>query len=765
MTPGQNLAVYQLGEVAAAGVDRTLEIERVINPNGSDPRVRVFIRVRIGSVAEVGTGLHLREWEQFMLLIPPRFPFQRPDVIVLHNRFAGKPHVQWIHHLCLYQSSSEWNPSDGIFGLLDRLEYWLKQGALDQLDPIGEPLHPPAVYADYAVGKIVVPRENTPQFDSAFWLGVVQTIEHSERIELGAWHSLDNVPPDGKCAIALLFSSPLPWEYPTNVAEFFRESERQGVGSEYLFRILKLASLFTDPGQPIYLVLGSPMRGVAGGLRRQHLSVWAIESQMSDYIRNTVGNWTDTNELSVLRENFESLLKDHLAQSKLSWCRVLEARPEVTERRDRSAPIQFFRGKAVSIWGCGALGAYVALSLCRAGVRKLVLRDYGIVTPGILVRQPYMADDIGKLKIDALKSQLLLIRPDIEIETIQSNIETDLSKQDFDLSNGSDFIIDATAADLVRRRLEMVWNRTSKRVLISALMLDNEAKRLITVVVGPENSGAAWDTFRNTKLMLLKDSTYVEFSNAFFPAKQKGNLFQPEPGCSEPTFIGSNADSTALAGIGLNLIAQDAAIVAKDAAISHVFAQPASGQAHSSAFNFEKGIVVQTGDFEIRLSQAAKREMIAWVLQNRRLRGGKVETGGLLWGEWDDATRIIWVTDASGPPTDSSHSETLFICGTNGTLNEHNVRTQNSRLATGYIGMWHTHPASRPMPSEIDIQGMNQILTAGELSPRRNILLIIGKESNRASIGAYIFRRTRNSGGATIYPLGQGRIYLTEDFL
>src|SRR6185295_4414864 len=117
----------------------------------------------------------------------------------------------------------------------------------------------------------------------------------------------------------------------------------------------------------------------------------------------------------------------------------------------------------------------------------------------------------------------------------------------------------------------------------------------------------------------------------------------------------------------------------------------------------------------VRIKPSAMHEIMAWISQNRRIRHESVETGGLLWGEWDDATGIVWVTDASGPPPDSNHSEDLFLCGTKGTKKEHESRSKGSRLSVGYIGMWHTHPVSKPFPSTTDFAGMLQILTADEL--------------------------------------------------
>jgi integrative and conjugative element protein (TIGR02256 family) len=766
MTDGQSSALWQLREITAANPG-CVEIENVSAPTEKSSWVWLTVSIRIGAIPRVEGGLRLRERETFQIGIHPDFPLYVPSVWVGHTRFAGQPHVQWTRHLCLFQAAAEWNPSDGMFGLLDRLEYWLRKGALNQLDPEGEPLHPPAVYADLKIGKYVIPKANAPVFEGSLWLGLAEIIDQLRHIEIVGWFDLDSLPSNGRVAMSLLFNSPLPWEYPTKVAELFGECERQGVAKESLFKILKAASYLTPEGQPLYMILGAPMRGIAGGARKQHLSVWAIDAEAAESIRLTISQIGDREDIAELREKFARSLMNVLGEMSISWCPVIEARPEVTVRRDIESPLSYFRDKTVSVWGCGALGAPVAIHLCRAGARRIVLRDKAIVTPGILVRQPYVEDDVCNQKVEALKSHLLSIRRDIEIEAIHSNVETLLSSLDESWSDGSDLVIDATASDLVRRRLEIRWPSSEQdRVPVASLMLDRSATRLITAVVGAQFSGATWDAFRKAKIEILRDPLMKGFADGFFPAEITERPFQPEPGCSEPTFVGSSADSSALASVGLNLIATQIKDIEAESAISTLFSQPAlaSGVSCSPSFVKHKAdFVLLLKDHQIRITQSALKEVKAWASKNRRTRKADVETGGLLWGEWDEATRIIWVTGASGPPPDSKHSAKHFVCGVIGTKEEHETRIRLSRRSVGYIGMWHTHPTSRPLPSETDFAGMHDILTAGELPPRKNLLLIFGKESGHDAVGAFLFRRIK----ADVYVHGllEGRRPLPEKIL
>lgn len=757
MTYGQELALLQLQQIADVD-DYSLEVEEVIEPNGTNPLLQVKINISIGPVERVVGGLPLRQRERFTLRIPPSFPIKKAEVQVEHNRFAGWPHVQWIHHLCLYQSETEWNPSDGIFGLITRLEYWLRQGAKNQLDPQGEPLHPPAVYAGDEIGKLVIPRRDTPAFDGAFWIGIAEIKENARFIEINGWHGLDAVPANIECAVTILFSSPLPWEYPSTGIDLFLECESQGVSQELLFGVLKLAGICSKEDNPIYIILGSPMRGIAGGERKQHLSVWAIPPKTARDIRASLRQTNDSAPAEELRTSLQTMLIQ-----RVSWCRVIEDRPELTVRRDQGAAVSFFRGKTVAMWGCGALGGNAAILLARAGVKKLILYDKGIVTPGILVRQPYVEGDIAEGKAEALANHLRQISKDLEIEPRYCDLERLLSDDSADWRDGSDVVIDATASDAVRRRVEILWKRGNCMPL-AAMMIDRTAQQLMTAVVGTKYPGAAWHVWRNTKIELLLIDASSGFADGFFPSRITDRPFQPEPGCSEPTFIGSAADSSALAAIGLNLVATDLSKQPMESAVSHLFAQPTTSS-KSLRFEFDPDFVIRVNDYDVRITQAALHEMKAWISSNRRVRKRTVETGGLLWGEWDDATRIVWVTDASGPPPDSYHAETKFVCGVEGTREEHDRRSKFTRGAVGYVGMWHTHPISEPWPSEIDLAGMHQILTEGRLPPHRNLLFIVGKDSGRDALGVYLFRTKKGDAISAVHELRTGRMALLEHFL
>ena len=77
------------------------------------------------------------------------------------------------------------------------------------------------------------------------------------------------------------------------------------------------------------------------------------------------------------------------------------SREEYFSKRDPYA-FPILQKATVGIAVLGGLGSNIAVSLARAGIGKLILADYDIVTLENLNRQQYNISQIGKLKVDAI---------------------------------------------------------------------------------------------------------------------------------------------------------------------------------------------------------------------------------------------------------------------------------------------------------------------------------------------------------------------------
>ena len=69
----------------------------------------------------------------------------------------------------------------------------------------------------------------------------------------------------------------------------------------------------------------------------------------------------------------------------------------------------------VGIAGAGGLGSNCAAHLVRAGVKRLVVADFDVVSESNLNRQFFFRDQLGQKKVEALAVNLRRIEPDLDL--------------------------------------------------------------------------------------------------------------------------------------------------------------------------------------------------------------------------------------------------------------------------------------------------------------------------------------------------------------
>ncbi len=588
-----------------------------------------------------------------------------------HSRVPlGPPHRVWASHsdwastrVCSGGAASSLSPRPPSGGepekgvrngrlLRQRLELWLCRAAVGELDPAGAPLHPPAVYTSGKAPRLVV-RADTPEVSEIPWVGMARLERVTEkRIDVVGWtedlgDDFENLAP------AVLLPKPMDWEYPTSARELLDALATRGVPWERLLALLRLGSLRRpeDVGMP--LIVGTPMRRDSNGELQQHIAAWYFEEWVAKAIRLSLSAYSDHEELRKIGEEVEQILADWADDAKVAWCRIDEMRPQVTERRDsESALHRVFEGRSVSVWGCGAIGGHVAEWLARAGVAHLDLYDYGSVSAGILTRQPYVDAEIGRAKAGALAKRLKAISPDLEVAGHVENIlEGPLAREDW--HDGADFVIDATAAPAVASKLEAVKRKFGSGVATAlGMIFGHTAEHGICVVAPPGHSGGTADLLRQTMLDCTGRVGLGDFANEFWPDPPRVDVFQPEPGCSAPTFRGSGAEVAALAG---TLLTSATAAIAKSPsqASGHLHVLPSAPHRgpRSVKLGWETDTILQDGldRYEVRISPRAHRSMQAWIARNDRASDSRSETGGVLFGRRDPAAGVLWVVEARPP--------------------------------------------------------------------------------------------------------------------
>ncbi len=80
-------------------------------------------------------------------------------------------------------------------------------------------------------------------------------------------------------------------------------------------------------------------------------------------------------------------------------------------------------GTRVGIAGAGGLGSNVAAHLVRAGVEKLAIADFDVVSESNLNRQFFFRDQIGRRKVEALAENLRRIDPSIDLRLLDGRLD------------------------------------------------------------------------------------------------------------------------------------------------------------------------------------------------------------------------------------------------------------------------------------------------------------------------------------------------------
>jgi len=81
--------------------------------------------------------------------------------------------------------------------------------------------------------------------------------------------------------------------------------------------------------------------------------------------------------------------------------------------------------KVVGIAGAGGLGSNCAVALARVGVGKLIIADFDVVEKSNLNRQYYFLNQLGQKKVVALRNNINLINPDVNVEVHDIKLKAD----------------------------------------------------------------------------------------------------------------------------------------------------------------------------------------------------------------------------------------------------------------------------------------------------------------------------------------------------
>jgi hypothetical protein len=746
VTEGQKGAIAQLSAMAEDSHGK-LVVGKWLEPDECKSLVVPIVLDCRGFTVADG-GLPLRESEKFYLWIGPDFPFSCPGVSVDHERFAGQAHVQWKHSLCLYLSpSTDWNPQRGMFGLLERLEVFLEVRAGGKEELGDAPMHPPVAYLGRDWER-VISSANTPVVSKTAWGGSATLVRAPSGLwEISGYGSMVAASETQLNAAVFLLPIRLPFEFPTTLEGLIDHLVGSGIDERTFKRALGKAAEANGPDTQLYVIIGTPSRAGASGGIIQNLAIWKISAEEANYVR-----------LLQLPKNPTDRLKELVVQAgptvwrliggKVNWCRVMEARPEAVIRRDADTVGDMVIGRRIAIWGAGALGAPIALWAAKMGAKSIRIYDNKVVSPGLVVRQPYRKADIGLAKARCLAAQLKVFDDSIDVSGHVANVVdllgTDGWHKDLDL------IIDATANLAVLQKTETVRRDSVTRgVPIISVGVGPSCENGIVRVADAGSREGPWATDRRAKLEMSSED--LRHFDLLWPEASDG-LFQPEPGCGDPTFRGSASECAAMAGTLLNLGLQ---LLSKLDG-NHRSAFAVTGQ-QGHGFATRQRILENPKVISDSMSPGREvfipRAVLATMdleMQQMAKKAEDIETGGVILGEWCHLSNRIYVDRVTGPPVDSICSKDEFQCGIDG-VDELSLKAQiETRGSCQLVGIWHSHPKGSANQSGTDFATMSDAVRQARPSTRQFLMLIRGKGIKE--IAAYGYTRKE------VEELGAGRI-------
>ncbi len=561
---------HLLAELKALAQQRPDDIQVRGRPTlDRDGEAVLRITLRTADIPHHEGGLQLRDTEEFILRLRPS-AYSLPAIEVDHARFLGYPHVLAGQRLCIYlDPSREWQPTLGVAGLLTRLWDWLVDAAAGNFNASTAMYH--------AVGGVPHQADDTPTI-------VIRESGPAKRHQTArliarSTHRYDltysseaagfRIPvialatalPFGAASTFALLLALLDDPYMDRLEE---RAPRIAPQSPAFLTALLASAVRNHDGTEQYFVLAVPHP--AGG--PPHLLGGRLPVPTANALRRIAQQHGVGVALDPTRINTEIPIE---------WCRMSDERPEVTIRRDDGRPVNGFQGKTVHIWGCGGLGSWIAELIVRAGASEITVCDPGVITGGLLVRQNYVEDDIGRSKAEALASRLRAIRDDLTVTVAEGHLPEDPTS-----CLAADLIIDATVNNGITSYLDVLTTATDRRALIAQVATDARSGTLGLAVLCAANApGTVSDIDQDAGRTIQCDSE-LELYHTLWQEPGDDDELIPTRGCSVPTFHGSAADLAAVAATLVNLIGSH--LQQPDPVVSgtHLIALPhaASGPRH-----------------------------------------------------------------------------------------------------------------------------------------------------------------------------------------
>lgn len=126
---------------------------------------------------------------------------------------------------------------------------------------------------------------------------------------------------------------------------------------------------------------------------------------------------------------------------------VAEPSDERTLRLRAGPDAEVLKGRSAVLFGAGALGGHVAVTLAESGIDSLRIVDGDLLSPGNVVRHVAGHDHVGEPKVNAVEAVIANHAPWTKVETISPPADPYGPQEITQLIEDFDVVIDATGND------------------------------------------------------------------------------------------------------------------------------------------------------------------------------------------------------------------------------------------------------------------------------------------------------------------------------
>lgn len=586
--------------------------------------------------------------ESAVILLPPTFPYDPPDVLIRRN-FPQVPHLSSrkmeYRLICLTrQDKQDWWQGKTFDSLIKDVYDWLCDAAAGKLIKDDDPFEP-------LIGSGSLPVEINTE------LAKQKCAEHD-----GSWLTNSGAlsVKNGAC-VRLCVSGK--GEVPTQV--WYQEEEQSELWLDPPSDIEELLEMTNRVGFD-----SERIRYWVGRGKKQLLLVFGIKRP-----HEVLG-----------RLNPEEWIAFYLTRDKVKEKCKWKISTHIVLQSFNAAIASISSGfenkqKKVLMIGAGAIGSEIAESLVRSGTVELTVVDYDSLRPHNLARHTLGVGDLGEFKSEALANKLNSMFSAILCKPVAKDFLSMTTGEVQEICTEMDLVINASASLAVQSRLSEIVPDSVPAM--SCFQINGGVGTIM--IFSPDINAARLDA---CEAMLITGMQSTPIINNWLDESRE--IVNIGGGCRSVT--SKIAGSVAKFGGGwladkiLRYLNNDS--LPKDAIVEILeYNYKDDGRIQTHILPIKPSVNFSSCDWKIITNNSVIDKISRMAKANF-----PDETGGVMIGRLDRQKKVAIVTDVWEAPGDSEATSVGFSRGLAGLKSKIALLESDTNDYLSYIGEWHSHP-------------------------------------------------------------------------